>query len=114
MTRCHYGREPIAPVDARPVPGVVGARACLAHLLLKSINRTPRAPRETYIVATSDEAARMRSLSGIAVIRPYPAESGTYWIADAWRDGRAVYSYVGAISQREAIEHAREYLKGMR
>lgn len=109
MTRCHYGREALRDDrDNLPAKGVPGARTCAFHAMMKTAN----AP--TYVVATSDEAARLRSLSGIAVIRPYPAESGAYWIADAWRDGKPIYSYVGAISQREAIENATEYLKGLR
>jgi hypothetical protein len=66
-----------------------------------------------YVVATSEEAARMRSLEGIAVIYPYSPEGANYWIADAWADGKALYSYVGAVTMADAIEHATGYLRGM-
>lgn len=96
MTRCHYGRESLAPNDALPVKGKPGARTCSFHGMMKSKN------------AQSDVSKFEQS---IIVSHGGVGPLGRWYRVEAFKRGELVYAKSGATDIADAERAARMFLE---
>jgi hypothetical protein len=95
MTRCHYGREALAPDDALPVRNRPFARTCAFHAMMKTAN------------APHFEQSIIVSHGGVGPL-------GRWYRVEAFVRGELVYAKSGATSRADAERKAQVFLDTMK